>query len=239
MNVDEQAHFDAVKRVGTFGTTNATDYTTPVPPALAVTTGQTNATQRFAELNTPNTGLIAQITKNAGTQQSGTGGFRGGTTSKGVLRGALMAEIKGLNKSAAAVAAAQKKPELMDSFRIPHGVSDEILTAKANAMAAAAGPWTADFVALGHDATFVNDFRDEVTTFDQADDTQNAGEQMQAGATAGFGPLLRSAMTKVKQLDAFMHNFYKNDANKMGQWYTASHVERTRKKKKPPTPPTP
>jgi hypothetical protein len=45
------------------------------------------------------------------------------------------------------------------------------------------------------------------------------------------------AMTKVKQPDAFMHNFYKSNAAKMGEWHTASHVERQAKAKKPATPP--
>ena len=43
-------------------------------------------------------------------------------------------------------------------------------------------------------------------------------------------------MTAVKQLDAFMHNFYRSNAAKMGEWHTASHVERQAKAKKPATP---
>jgi hypothetical protein len=37
------------------------------------------------------------------------------------------------------------------------------------------------------------------------------------GATAEFDPLLKQAATKVKQLDAFMNNFYKSNADKMGE----------------------
>jgi hypothetical protein len=51
-------------------------------------------------------------------------------------------------------------------------------------------------------------------------------------------------MTKVKQLDAFMHNFYRSNAEKMGEWHRASHVERQKKSKKdeggtPPAGPAP
>jgi hypothetical protein len=59
MNAREQARFDMIKRVGTFGTNNATDFTTPVPPAAAVTPGQTQAKELFDNFNTPATGLIA------------------------------------------------------------------------------------------------------------------------------------------------------------------------------------
>src|SRR5437764_322215 len=94
MNAREQARFDMIKRVGTFGTNNTSDFTTPVPPAAAVTPGQTQAKQLFDDLNTTATGLIDRIAKNAETQQSGTGTSRGGTTSKTVLRDALFLELK-------------------------------------------------------------------------------------------------------------------------------------------------
>ena len=94
MNAREQARFDMIKRVGDFGTKNATDFATPVPPNVAVTPGQTQAQQLFADLSTANTGLIAKIDKNASAQASGTGSFHGGTTAKSVLRDALMLELR-------------------------------------------------------------------------------------------------------------------------------------------------
>jgi hypothetical protein len=37
MNAREQARFDMIKRVATFGTNNASDFTSPIPAAGAVT----------------------------------------------------------------------------------------------------------------------------------------------------------------------------------------------------------
>lgn len=248
MNAREQTRFDAVKRAGDFGTNNAIDYTTARPPAAVVTPGQTQAKQLFDDLNTPKTGLIARIGDNAEVQQSSSGGFHSGTTSKGTLRDALFTELKGFNRTAAAIAKSKKNPAIMEKFRMPYGVSDILLPAKAAAMGQAAGALQADFIAHGHDATFVADLSAHIADFEAAGDDQSGGEQGQAGATAGFGPLLESAMTKLTQLDAFMHNFYKADMAKLGEWHTASHVERAAKKTaKPaapaaggsPTPPTP
>jgi hypothetical protein len=236
MNAREQARFDAVKRGGVFGTNNASDFTMPVPPAAVVTPGQTQAQQLFDSLNTPVTGLIARIAKNAETQQSGTGTARGGTTSKTVLRDALFLELKGLNRTASAIATAQSKPEIMDKFRMPYGVGDAVLVAKANATADAADALAAHFIAHGHESTFVDDFKAHITAFGEADTTQDTGTQTQAGATEGFAPLLEEAMTALKQLDAFMHNFYRNNPAKLGEWHTASHVERQAKAKKPAAP---
>ncbi len=39
-------------------------------------------------------------------------------------------------------------------------------------------------------------------------------------------------MTKVKQLNAFIQNFYKGNATVLGDWKTASHVQRAAKRKK-------
>jgi hypothetical protein len=239
MNAREQARFDMIQRVGTFGTNNTSDFTSPTPSAKAVTAGQAQAKQLFDDLNTPNTGLIARIAKNAEIRQTGTGSAKGGTTSKAVLRDALFLELKGINRTAAAIAAAQDKPEIMDEFRMPHGVGDAVLVAKANAIANAAEPLRDDFVAHGHETTFIADLRAHIAALGEADVAKDTGAQTRAGATESFEPLLDEAMTKVQQLDAFMHNFYKTNAQKMGEWHSASHVERQAKPKKPATPPPP
>jgi hypothetical protein len=237
MEKKDQNRFDMVKRAGVFLTTNAADYTTIRPPDLVLAPGQLQIQAIAAAINTPDTGLIAMIGKNATTQQSGSGEYHGGVTTKTTLRDGLMLEIKGLNRSAATIAAATKNPGLMDSFRMPYGEPNEILVAKANAMADAAEPQAAEFIKLYHAATFVDDFRQRVTEFDEAEDDESAAEQKQAGATQGFAPLLADALLKVKQADAFMHNFYKNDAVKLGEWATASHIERAPRKKKDPNAP--
>lgn len=240
MNAREQARFDMIKRVGTFGTNNASGFSTPMAPAKTLTAGQTQASQLFNDLSAPNTGLIDRIAQNAETQQTGTGTTRGGATSKEVLRNALFLELKGLNRSAAAIAGSTHKPEIMDHFRMPHGVGDAVLVAKASATADAAESLASAFEAHGHEPTFADDLRAHIAAIGGADTTKDSGLQAQAGATEGFGPLLDEAMTKVQQLDAFMHNFYKTNAEKMGEWHTASHVEREKKSKKPePTKPNP
>jgi hypothetical protein len=114
----------------------------------------------------------------------------------------------------------------MDNFRMPYGVGDAVLVAKANTIANAAQALASDFISHEHEPTFIGDLQGQINAFSAADTTQDTGTQTQAGATASFGPLLDDAMTAVKQLDAFMHNFYESNAAKMGEWHTASHIER-------------
>lgn len=122
---------------------------------------------------------------------------------------------------------------------MPYGVGDTVLLAKARVIADAAEPMATDFVAHGHESTFADDLRAHVNAFGEADVAKDTGMQAQAGATGGFEPLLDQAMTKVHQPDAFMQNFYKTNAAKMGEWHTASHVERQKKKKDDAPPTTP
>lgn len=240
MNAREQARFDMLNRVATFGTNNGQDIITPIPPAQAASAAQTQAKQFLDDLSTPTTGLIDRIADNAKNQATGTGQFRSGTTAKEVLRDALFLELKGINRTAAAIAEAQGKPEIMDKFRMPYGVGEAVLIARASSIADAADAMKNDFIALGHSDKFVDELRDHIKAFINADSTQNTGEETQAGATEEFGPLMDEAMIKVKLVDAFVHQFYKSDAEKLGEWKTASHVERQKKKKNTQQPaPTP
>jgi hypothetical protein len=233
MNAREQARFDALKRIATFGANNISDFPLATPPATSL------PHTLFPRLSTDETGLIDRIAKNAQTQQTGTGTARGGTTSRTVLRDALFLELKGINRTAIAIAEDQNKPEIMDKFRMPYSVSDTVLVAKANAIADAAEPLAADFAPYGHDATFVDDLRAHITAFDESETEQSTGTQTQAGATEGFDPLMKEGMTIHKRLDAFMHNFYRSNAAKLGEWKTASHIERQPRKKKTETPANP
>ncbi|HEY0550855.1 MAG TPA: hypothetical protein VGF13_14725 [Verrucomicrobiae bacterium] len=62
--------------------------------------------------------------------------------------------------------------------------------------------------------------------FESADGDQSSGKQIRGGATAGLGQQVCEGVVIVKQLDALMNNLYKGNAEKLGQWKTASHVER-------------
>ena len=138
MNSREQAQFDMIKRVVLFGTNHSGEITAPVAPKKTLSSGQTLAKQIFDDLTTDETGLVAQIARTAQSQQAGTGTARGGTTSKDVLRAELLSGLRGINRTAAAIAEADDRPGIRKKFRMPHSVSDITLAARASAMADAA-----------------------------------------------------------------------------------------------------
>ena len=212
-----------LKRVRVFGNNN-------------VATWPSGPKQWHEDLAAKTTGVIDRLDAQAESQAGASGDFHGGATSKGVLRNALLLELRGINRTAGAIAEASNDPGVMDQFRMPHGVSDQVLVARATAMAAAAEAKASLFIDYGHAPSFAADLRNHINAFENADDSKEGSLEAQAGATAGLSPLLKEGLMKVKQLDAFVHNFYQTDATKMGEWRTASHIERQAKKKTPPTP---
>ena len=51
--------------------------------------------------------------------------------------------------------------------------------------------------------------------------------QQQTGFTGAIGTLLEPGMASVKQLEVICRQKFKSDAQKLGEWVAASHVERT------------
>lgn len=151
MNAREQARFDALKRVAVFGTNITGDLTTPKAPAVSVSAAQTKAKTLFDKLSTPDTGIIALIAKNAGSQAAGSATSQSGTTSKAVLRDAIFLDLKAINLTAAAIATEQKTPDFMEKFRMPHGATDVELVAKEGAIATAAEAKLSNFTDFGMD----------------------------------------------------------------------------------------
>ena len=226
MNHHDMVCLDAFKRVNDFGITNAADFAAKSTAksskkAVSNITTTTKAQALFTEL----TDVIAGLT-GAATGQVG-GAARSGATLKSGQRQQLLGTMRLIHKSADAIASAQGKPEIMGNFRLTFGDNDTKLAANATAFADAAEPLQDSFVELGHDANFVQGLRDQVTAFNAADDSKNTGAQARSGATKSIDPLIHQGLTVLKQLDAIMHNLYAGNAEKMGEWVTASHIERS------------
>ncbi len=242
MNSRELSRFDALKGSSTFGINNANDFK-PLTGTI-----KTKAQELFDALGTVADGeaatakntVLGNLIRAIQAQDAGAGDFHGGTTGKSVQRDGLLAVLRGFNKSAAAIASADKTPEIMDNFRMPHGMNDTVIAARARAFADAAGPLKTKFLELEHPADFIEALRQRVVDFENADSDQNTGLQDQVGATASIDDLIDQGLVILKQLDAIMHNKYAGTPEKLAAWLTASNIQRPSVSAKQPTPaPTP
>lgn len=238
MNTKDQTRFDALKGASSFGVNNASDFkpANGAPKIKAQALFASLGVVADGEAATTKDTVLGNLVRAIKTQDSGKGDYHGGTASKSVQREGLMEVLRSWNRTAAAIATAQSKPEMMENFRIPHGTNDTETVARARAIADAAEPLKAEFVALAHPADFVDALRQRIADFEAAADDQSTGLQDRAGATAGIGDLIGQGLIIMKQLDAIMHNLYTANPQKLAAWTTASNIARSAASVKQPTP---
>ena len=94
----ERVIYEALQRTKEFGATYVADWT-PVPPAPA-TPAQANTLKLYGDLN----GVLTQLKDKGVDRIAASGAHHAGTTSKGVLRAAILTELHGWHDTAALIA---------------------------------------------------------------------------------------------------------------------------------------
>lgn len=216
MNDRDRNRYEALKRVAKFKTDNTALF--PAGPAPV----DAKATALFGTVVTTNTNLAAALEG----RESAAAGFHAGTASQTTLRDGLLLELLEYNRAAAAIAEADETPDLMEHFRMPHGVEDAVLVARARAMKTKAASMSARFVELGFPADFATQLEARIAAFDAAGAGQDSALAQRAGITGSIGSLLKPGLKALKQLDVICRQKFRQNPTKLGEWLTASHIER-------------
>jgi hypothetical protein len=245
MNARERTRVEQINRIAKFGEDNAGDWKAasggPASPSQAKTA------DLYKQLTKPTTGVRARLEEFQTGQETGSADFHVGTTSKSVLRHGIMLDLSEWNETAGAIATALEQPAIMDGFRVPHGVSAKTLAAKARAVAKKAEALATEFVALGYEEEFVEQFLERVEAFETAKEEKATGLQKQTGSGGGLSATIADGLKIGKQLNVSMKKLYKNTPEKLAAWNTAFRTERVGPAKKaktqtpdsPPPPKTP
>lgn len=233
MNNRELARTTCFDNMSAFGKAKATALADAAADSDGKKKAKAKARAKFGELDTLNVAIGKEVAK----QQSG--GKAVGTTSRGVLRDALTGDLREWNRTAAAVAEDLKRPKIMDGFRMPHGNNDTELAGRARAFIKSVGDLKLHdaFVEHGLEDDFEDALDERIGDFEDSKDTQSAAGQETTGAADALGELITTGMGIRKSLEALVNNLFKGNATVIGEWATASHVERqgTRKAKPAPT----
>ena len=240
MNNRELARTTAFNNMAAFGKAHASDIADATADSAGRKTAKAKARGKFGELDGVNTAIGGVVAK----EQSG--GKSIGTTSRGVLRDALTGDLREWNRTAAAIAEDLTRPEIMDGFRMPHGNNDTELAGRARAFIKAVADLKLHdaFVEHGLEDDFEDALGERITDFENSQSDQSAAGQQATGATDALGELVTTGMGIRKSLEALVNNLFKGNATIIGEWATASHVERQGTRKAKPaaggtTPPTP
>ena len=229
MNDRDRNRFEMIKRVSKFRTDNLSFF--PAGPAAV----DVKAGTLFNAVDSAKAAVQAAIEAREGASA----GFHSGTTAQSTQRDGLLLDLLELNRAAAAIAEADGNPSLMDFFRMPHGVPDTVLVARARAMKTKAASMASRFTELGFAVDFATQLETRIVAFEAAGAGQEAALDVQAGHTASIGTLLKPGLVAVKQLDVICRQKFKSNAQKLGEWIGASHVERVASGGDAPTPPPP
>jgi hypothetical protein len=130
-------------------------------------------------------------------------------------------------------------PEV-EALRIPRGKpTPQRLAAAAHGMAKAARPFTAQFIAAGLPADFIEQLNSatEAMIASGHDRQQNRG--VRSGATVGLGAKLTAGRKIVHVLDAFVTTALQDDAPLLASWNAVKRVRRASSGSAPTPTPTP
>lgn len=104
--------------------------------------------------------------------------------------------------------------------------------------AADALAYKAEFIKRGLPATFLDDLNDDIAAFEEALTQRTQGRETHVNATATIDDLIERGMKIVRQLDPIMRNLFEDQPGKLAAWLSASHVERSPRRKQQPQQPT-
>ena len=228
MNNRENARTKCFDTMAAFGTAKTAALADATTDSAGKKKAKAKARAKFGELDT----LTVAIGKEVAKQQSG--GKAIGTTNRGVLRDALNGDLRDWNRTAAGIAEDLKRPAIMDGFRMPHGNNDTELAGRARAFIQSVADLALHdaFVESGLEDDFEDALDERIEEFERSKDDQSTASQTTVGAGDALDELIKTGMGLRKTLDALVHNLFKGNATTIGEWATASHVERQGSRKK-------
>ncbi len=170
----------------------------------------------------------------AARQESGSGQFHGGTAQKNLEDEAVKSQLRAIIETARP--AYRNAPELQKQFRMPADSHSALLAGARAILELTRRPEVhAELVARELPADFDDDLEAAITDFDAASDVQDTGAQERAGATRSLGEILQSGLSALRELSPIVQNKFRGNAQVLGAWATASHLEKAARKAKPET----
>lgn len=196
-------------RVGEFGATRSSDF-----PADSF------AGASFAELAR----VVGELRRFSVAKSSHQTSKRQNTTAKSSAKGALIEDLRAINRSARAMA--RRIPGIDDKFRMPRKLNDQAFLTVALMFAADAEPLAEEFAKYELPANFLADLRGDIAAFEKACGDQSAAQNSATDANETIDDLIATGLDIVRDLDAVVKNRYRNDALTLSVWTRAAHVER-------------
>lgn len=179
------------------------------------------ASEKFAVVRA----VVGELEEHAKAQSSSAGGAKVGVSSKASVRDNLRRQMDAISRTARAMSLST--PGVENSFRLPHSKGDQALINAARAFVQDAAPLKNEFIRRELPTDFLDQLSAGITAFEQASNSKNLSTEKRVAATAAIDNAVERGMSAVRELDAIVRNKLRNDPATLAAWESASHVERT------------
>ena len=168
-------------------------------------------------------------------QSSGLGEFTGGVDTRESPRANLRDFLRYVNRTGRMLD--KQHPGIAGIFRLPRGASNAQLLAAAAAIEAKATELEPDFVACGLPASFLTEMADLIDAFRDATTLKHDGRILRGGSTADLKAKASAGIAVARELDTCVRNHFRGDAEALGAWAIARHIQRGPRRPEETTPP--
>jgi hypothetical protein len=168
--------------------------------------------------------IVNELTSYAVKESSGNETAQRGTASKTFLRDELHEDMLAISRTARFMRVDEL--EFEKKFRMPRGVSDQVLLTTARRFAEDAIPYISEFIQRELPDNFIEEFNNKIKLFEKAVSDQNLGTGNRVVASAAIDESIDRGMDAVKELDSIIRNKFRKDQAMLEAWESASHVER-------------
>lgn len=182
--------------------------------------------------------MIGELEQHGTAQSSSSSAAKTSTGAKKLARDNVRRKMTAISETARVMESTV--PGSATTFRLPNTNADQSLLNAARAFVAAATPLKNEFISREMPASFLEDLTGAINSYESAVNSKNLSTEMRVTATAAIDAVIERGRELVRELDVIVGNKFRDDPATMAAWESASHVERSpRRKAGTPAPPMP
>ena len=195
----------------------------------------TSPTARFTAAHAIVVATITALRGAAQNQSAGLSDITGGVDACGSLRKELRNYLRDINRTGRVLD--KDHPGIGGTFRLPRSMTAMQLLASAEIIEAAATELETEFVAAGLPASFLTELANLIDGYRDAIAQKHDGRIQRSGGTAELKAQAARGIEAARELDMFVRNHFRGDADAIGAWATARRIERAARKTETTTTP--
>ncbi len=178
--------------------------------------------------------LVAEANEFGSLRRSSGSAKESNTEHKGVLKRSVIANLREIARTAKLKD--EEEPDFINEFDMPpHNLNYQKTLEVAHAFIEKGTPIEASFKSYGLKAGTFAELTADTAALELANRQQGSAGTTKVGANARLDEVLKGILDLRRKIDVIARNIFAGDAQKLAEWLTASHVERSPRRSTTPT----